>query len=136
MDEFTLTSPPLSDDEEIRVGPVEAESAAEVLARLEQRDRERQDFEAAVADSANRDLPTFTLLQMFLVLTVLCVWLGVLQALSLLRMPVLSGLTGIAALIGMFWISSQEDQPKILRVMWWGMLILYFTCAIAAAIAG
>jgi hypothetical protein len=137
MDEFKLTSPPPGEDEEIGVGPVEAESAAEVLARLERCDRELQRGEEAEADDPiDSDFPTFTLRQMLIVVTVLCVWMGALRALSLLRMPVLSGLTGIAALAAMFWISAHEDQPKILRVMWWGMLLLYIISAIATSISG
>jgi hypothetical protein len=137
MDDFTLSSPSPDEGEEILVGPIEAESAADVLARIERRDREREDFAGTdEGESLEPDYPTFTLWQMLIVVTVLCVWLGVLRALSMLRMPILSGLTGIAALIAMFWISSQEDQPKILRVMWWGMLILYITCAIATSIFG
>jgi hypothetical protein len=135
MTEFTITPPHDPNEEELRVGPIEAESAAEVLARLEHRDRELRD-QASEPESVEppSEKPTFTLRQMLIVVTVLSVWLGVLRWLNALNMSILSGLTGIAALVGMFWISTQEDQPKIVRVIWWGMLLVYVTCSVATLI--
>lgn len=141
MNEFTLTPPPPDPNDELKVGPIEAESAAEVLARLERRDRARwQEVREPLpeSDSAEpyRETATFTLRQMFLVITALSVWLGILRGLTALRMPVLAGFTGIAALVVMFWISAQDDQPRVLRVIWWGMLLVYVTCSLATWLSG
>lgn len=139
MNEFTLVSPPPDPNEELKVGPVEAESAAEVLARLELRDRLARSASAEPEPATlepPRDTATFTLRQMLIVITALSVWLGVLRWLSMLKMTVLSGLTGVAALVAMFWISTRENQPKILRVIWWGMLLVYVTCSVATWLSG
>ena len=139
MIEFKINLPPPDpNEEEIQVGPVEAESPAEVLARLEQRDRELRrlaDEEEFEEVELVTDKPTFTLKQMFIVITVLGVWLGVLRMLSSVK-PILAGITGVAALVCMFWISAQEDQPKILRYVWWGMLLVYLTTSIATWVGG
>lgn len=138
MPEFILVPPPPDpNEEEIQVGPVEAESAAEVLARLEQRDREiRSELPEPDEIELSNERPTFTIQQMLIVVTALSVWLGVLRWLDALKAPVLAGLTGIAALVAMFWMSAQEDKPKIWRVIWWGMLFVYLTCSVATWLTG
>jgi hypothetical protein len=142
MPEYKIIPPPHDPTEdEIQVGPVEAESAAEVLARLEWRERESRRFASTdVADSEPIEPPrpkaTFTLWQMLIVITGVSVWLGVLRLLSALKMPMLAGLTGIVALVAMFWISTREDQPAILRLVWWGMLLAFVTCSVVMWLGG
>ena len=140
MNEYTITPPPPDpNEEELKVGPIEAESAAEVLARIERRDREEREEEDVAEHEPIEppvDNPTFTLKQMLIVVTVLSVWLGVLRWLSAFKISMLSGVTGVAALVAMFWLSTQEDQPKIVRVIWWGMLLIYITCSVATWMAG
>ena len=142
MAEFKINPPPRDpSEEEIGVGPIEAESAAEVLARLER--RERQSRIVATEREAEpepieppRRTSTFTLWQMLIAVTALSVWLGVLRLLSAIKMPILAGLTGIVALVAMFWISTREDQPAILRFVWWGLLLTFATCSVAAWLGG
>jgi hypothetical protein len=138
MYEYKLIPPPVDEhEEELKVGPVEAESAAEVLARLERRDRvheeppiKRPSLEPAIVR------PTFTIRQMLIVITVLGIWLGVLRWLSLLQSASLFGTTGVVALAAMLWIATREDQPRIFRTLWWGMLLVYLTCSMALWMAG
>ncbi len=84
----------------------------------------------------HRENLTFTLKQLLIVITVLSVWLGVLRWLSALKMSVLTGLTGVAALAALFWLSMQQDQAKIIRVIAWGMLLVYVICSVATWMTG
>ena len=137
MPEFKIVPPPRDpQEEELQVGPIEAESAAEVYARLEWQEFERRRQAAQHETNVIEMEPPdggfqFSLRQMLIVVTAISVWLGVLRILYAV-MPVLSGLLGFAALLMMFWISTREDQPKILRVVWWGMLLAYLSCSVVA----
>jgi hypothetical protein len=135
MHEYTFTPAPRDPNEEdLKVGPVEAESAAQVLARLEREWAPEQVDEEPMEPPVEN--PTFTLKELLIVITALSVWLGILRALSALKLTVFSGLLGLAALGAMFWLSTRDDQPKIVRVIWWGMLIVYVTCSAATLLAG
>jgi hypothetical protein len=131
MSEIKKRPSPVSDDEDLKVGPIEAESAAQIYARLEMQEYERR--RAVEEPPPVAPLPpfggglTFSLRQLFIAITVLSVWLGVLRWMNSLNQPIITGLVGIGALAVLFWISIREDQSPTVRLVWWGMLLAYIS---------
>ena len=137
MPEFQIIpGPPDPNEEELQVGPVEAESSADVLARLYARDLVPTPEIEEQEEPAEHSDRTFTLKEMLLAITGLSVWLAVLRLLRLLSWPLAAGVTGLVTFFALLYFSDQSERWPHGRLAWWVLFATYVLVTLLALLSG